>query len=51
MRALFRRMLMLDFWKGMVLTFRYQNPNKIYTEQYPLDTAPWWPSAIAAPRA
>jgi NADH-quinone oxidoreductase subunit I len=37
MRTLLRRMFMLDFWKGMVLTFRYQNPKNIYTEQYPLE--------------
>ncbi len=37
MRQLLRRMGLVDFWKGMVVTFSYQNPKKIYTEQYPLE--------------
>lgn len=30
------RVLMRDFIKGLKLTFRYQHPANIYTEQYPL---------------
>ncbi len=37
MLGLLRRMFLVDFFKGMALTFRYQNPKKIYTEQYPLE--------------
>src|ERR1019366_1537344 len=35
MNELLRRVFMVDFIKGMLLTFSYQNPKKIYTEQYP----------------
>ena len=31
-----RKMLFLDLIKGLGVTFRYQNPKEIYTEQYPL---------------
>jgi NADH-quinone oxidoreductase subunit I len=37
MNSFFRRLFLLDFWKGMRLTFRTQNPKYIYTEQYPLE--------------
>jgi NADH-quinone oxidoreductase subunit I len=37
MREILRRMFMVDFWKGLSLTFRSQNPKYIYTEQYPLE--------------
>src|SRR5437764_13518423 len=31
-----RKVFMVDLLKGLALTFRYQNPKEIYTEQYPL---------------
>jgi len=37
MNSFFRRLFLVDFWKGMILTFRTQNPKNIYTEQYPLE--------------
>src|SRR5260370_8462653 len=37
MIEILRRMFMVDFWKGLSLTFRSQNPKYIYTEQYPLE--------------
>jgi len=35
MNSLLKRLFLADFWKGMILTFRTQNPKNIYTEQYP----------------
>ncbi len=35
MNSFFKRLFLADFWKGMILTFRTQNPKNIYTEQYP----------------
>lgn len=32
-----RKALMVDLIRGLMLTFRYQNPKTIYTEQYPLE--------------
>ncbi len=32
-----RKFLLLDLLKGMSVTFRYQHPKEIYTEQYPLE--------------
>ena len=37
MKDLLRRLFLLDLLKGMWLTFRYQAPKTIYTEQYPLE--------------
>ena len=37
MNSFFKRLFLADFWKGMILTFRTQNPKNIYTEQYPLE--------------
>src|ERR1700688_3356012 len=37
MLEVLRRMVLVDFWKGLSLTFRAQNPKNIYTEQYPLE--------------
>ena len=37
MNPFFKRLFLADFWKGMILTFRTQNPKNIYTEQYPLE--------------
>ncbi len=31
-----RKMLFVDLLKGLSVTFRYQHPKEIYTEQYPL---------------
>ncbi len=33
---LFRKIFMVDLIKGLSVTFRYQDPKEIYTEQYPL---------------
>lgn len=35
-----RKFLLLDLLKGLSVTFRYQDPKEIYTEQYPLER-PW----------
>src|SRR5271155_303296 len=35
MRELLRRVFLVDLFKGMWVTFRYQAPKNIYTEQYP----------------
>jgi NADH-quinone oxidoreductase subunit I len=35
MNSLLRRLFLADFWEGLILTFRTQNPKNIYTEQYP----------------
>jgi NADH-quinone oxidoreductase subunit I len=37
MRELLKRLFQVDFLKGLAVTFRYQNPKNIYTEQYPLE--------------
>ena len=37
LKDLLRSVFFGDFWDGMKLTFRYQNPKNIYTEQYPLE--------------
>ena len=34
--SLIRKVLMVDLLKGLSVTFRYQDPKEIYTEQYPL---------------
>jgi NADH-quinone oxidoreductase subunit I len=31
-----RKVFLVDLLQGLALTFRYQNPKEIYTEQYPL---------------
>ncbi len=33
---LLRKIFMVDLIKGLSVTFRYQDPKEIYTEQYPL---------------
>src|SRR5918912_4016221 len=37
MPALLRMVFMVDLIKGLSVTFRYQDPKEIYTEQYPLE--------------
>ena len=37
LNKLLRRIFLVDLIKGMELTFRYQHPKNIYTEQYPLE--------------
>jgi NADH-quinone oxidoreductase subunit I len=32
-----RKIFFVDLFKGMKVTFKYQNPKEIYTEQYPLE--------------
>ena len=34
---LLRRIFLVDLFKGMMVTFKYQHPRHIYTEQYPLE--------------
>jgi len=31
-----RRVFLIDLLKGLSVTFRYQDPKEVYTEQYPL---------------
>ena len=33
---LIKKFLLVDLIKGLSVTFRYQNPKEVYTEQYPL---------------
>src|SRR5438045_7511234 len=35
-REIARKIFLIDLLKGLSITFRYQNPKEIYTEQYPL---------------
>ncbi len=35
--SLLRKVFLVDLMKGMRVTFRYQDPKEIYTEQYPLE--------------
>src|SRR5213596_2089234 len=37
MPNLLRKVLLLDLLQGLKVTFRYQDPREIYTEQYPLE--------------
>jgi NADH-quinone oxidoreductase subunit I len=37
LKQVLNRVLMLDLLKGLSVTFRYQDPKEIYTEQYPLE--------------
>jgi len=37
MPNLLRKVLMIDLLQGLKVTFRYQDPKEIYTEQYPLE--------------
>ena len=37
LRAMLRKIFLLDLVQGLLVTFRYQNPKEIYTEQYPLE--------------
>src|SRR5258708_20907634 len=34
---IFRKVFLVDLIQGLGVTFRYQNPKEIYTEQYPLE--------------
>src|SRR6266571_4801687 len=34
---LIRKLFLLDLLQGLRVTFQYQNPKEIYTEQYPLE--------------
>ena len=36
MPTLLRKILLVDLLQGLKVTFRYQDPKEIYTEQYPL---------------
>src|SRR6202158_5294037 len=35
--AILRKVFLLDLIQGLGVTFRYQDPREIYTEQYPLE--------------
>src|ERR1700732_5065703 len=35
--GLLRKIFLLDLLQGLSVTFRYQDPKEIYTEQYPLE--------------
>src|SRR3981081_1738615 len=37
MQNLLRKVFLIDLLQGLKLTFRYQDPKEIYTEQYPLE--------------
>jgi NADH-quinone oxidoreductase subunit I len=37
MKSLFRKVFMVDLLQGLKVTFMYQNPKEIYTEQYPME--------------
>ena len=37
MPNLLRKLLLVDLLQGLRVTFRYQDPKEIYTEQYPLE--------------
>ncbi len=36
-KRLARKIFLVDLLKGLALTFRYQHPREVYTEQYPLE--------------
>ena len=50
MTALLRKILFVDLLKGMWVTFRYQHPKNIYTEQYPRQRPPVAERYRGAPR-
>ncbi len=35
-----RRIFLIDLFRGLRLTFSYQRPSAVYTEQYPLERPP-----------
>ena len=35
--AVLRKVFLVDLMQGLGVTFRYQDPKEIYTEQYPLE--------------
>ena len=37
MPSLLRKVFLVDLLQGLKVTFRYQDPKEIYTEQYPLE--------------
>ena len=37
MQRLFRKVFLIDLLQGLKVTFRYQDPKEIYTEQYPME--------------
>src|ERR1039458_6077951 len=37
MPSLLRKVFLIDLLQGLKITFRYQDPKEIYTEQYPLE--------------
>ena len=40
MSSLLRKVFLVDLLQGLKVTFRYQDPKEIYTEQYPLERPP-----------
>lgn len=49
-REFLRYWLLADLWEGMWLTLKAQDPQKIYTEQYPLERPPIAERYRGAPR-
>ena len=49
-RDFLRRIFLLDLVKGLRLTFSYQRPGAVYTEQYPLERPPVAERYRGAPR-
>ena len=37
MQSLLRKVFLIDLLQGLKVTFRYQDPKEIYTEQYPME--------------
>jgi len=37
MPSLLRKVFLIDLLQGLRVTFRYQDPKEIYTEQYPME--------------
>jgi NADH-quinone oxidoreductase subunit I len=48
--SLFRKLFLVDLFEGMKVTFGYQNPKLIYTEQYPKERPPVSERYRGAPR-
>ena len=50
MIEILKKIFMVDLLKGMAVTFRYQNPKQIYTEEYPKSRPPVAERYRGAPR-
>ena len=47
---LFKKLLLVDLFKGLAVTFRHQNPEHLVTEQYPLERPQISPRYRGVPR-